>query len=289
MRILGIRRSVRFSPNSIDRDERIFMSVASLLHEDKYDVTCISEDDFPMSNLDDYPILFCMARDISVLRSLEGIEEQGTVIVNSPRGIINCGRHSIIENLEKSSVPHPRSWIIRPKMWSSYSDKDFLQYPCWLKRGDGCTQYSQDVCFVNTKSEMEELLRLYELRHIDDAVISEHLEGDLVKFYGVEGTPFFYFYYPTEKASNSYSKFGLEDKNGTPHKYSFDADLFKKTCDNFARNINVVIYGGDCVVDSNGFFRIIDFNDWPSFSACVNSASVAIKERIIQLKQFKYE
>lgn len=286
MRILGISRSVRFSPNSIARDERIFMSVASLLNEEGYDVTCISEDDLPLSNQEDYTLVFCMARAAKSLHILEGLEKQGATIINSPRGIKNCARRSITEHLEKSSVPHPKSWIIKSKVESFSSTLDFWQYPCWLKRGDGCAQYAQDVCWVNTKSEMKELLHLYDLRHIDEAVVSEHLEGDLVKFYGVAGTPFFYFYYPTEKTPSSYSKFGLESKNGSPQKYPFDAALLKRTCDEFANKINVVVYGGDCIVDSKGFFRIIDFNDWPSFSPCVNSASEAIKERIVQLKHF---
>ena len=44
-----------------------------------------------------------------------------------------------------------------------------------------------------------------------------------------------------------------------------------------------LLYGGDAVVSSEGDIRIIDFNDWPSFSACRDDAAKAIAARIHQM------
>jgi len=41
------------------------------------------------------------------------------------------------------------------------------------------------------------------------------------------------------------------------------------------------VYGGDAIVQADGSFYIIDFNDWPSFSPCVNAAAEAISQLIL--------
>ena len=43
----------------------------------------------------------------------------------------------------------------------------------------------------------------------------------------------------------------------------------------------MVVYGGDCIVDSDGKMQIIDFNDWPSFAPCRNEAAPYIAKAII--------
>ena len=60
----------------------------------------------------------------------------------------------------------------------------------------------------------------FQKKGIKEAIVCKHVAGDLLKFYGVEGSGFFYFYYPT--ADGGFSKFGLERHNGKAHKYAFD-------------------------------------------------------------------
>ncbi len=50
-----------------------------------------------------------------------------------------------------------------------------------------------------------------------------------------------------------------------------------------ARKLNVPIYGGDVIIDQEGEFWFIDFNDFPSFSCCRKEAAEAIVQRIIGL------
>ena len=102
-----------------------------------------------------------------------------------------------------------------------------------------------------------------------------------MKFYGVEGTDFFYLYYPTE--GKNFSKFGLEKINGAPTGFAFRSGLLKTCADRAARLSGFIVYGGDAIVLPDGSFRLIDFNDWPSFSRCCAEAARAIAARVDSL------
>ena len=52
------------------------------------------------------------------------------------------------------------------------------------------------------------------------------------------------------------------------------------TAERLAAVIGLDVYGGDCIVRSDGTFAIIDFNDWPSFSRCREEAAKAIALRV---------
>ena len=54
-RILGVSRSHRFSPNSIDRDNAIFQAVAVALRDSGYEVECVGEDDLTKQSLTEAP------------------------------------------------------------------------------------------------------------------------------------------------------------------------------------------------------------------------------------------
>ena len=110
-------------------------------------------------------------------------------------------------------------------------------------------------------------------------MVNEHLEGDLIKFYGVNGTDFFYWFYPFEM---KHSKFGLEKINGEPTGISFKVETLQQICNQAASVLQVDVYGGDAIVAADGSMRIIDFNDWPSFAPCREEAADAISELILK-------
>ena len=128
------------------------------------------------------------------------------------------------------------------------------------------------------------MLHEYYYRGIKRAVINRHLVGDLVKFYGIAGTRFFYHFYPFYGHNE---KFGLDAVNGMPHMVPYDADALHAMCEKAADLLDVVMYGGDCIISSAGSFSIIDFNDWPSFAPCRKEASVQIARAVIsRIKAF---
>ena len=103
--------------------------------------------------------------------------------------------------------------------------------------------------------------------------------GDLVKFYGVAGSDFFYWFYPFNM---NHSKFGHEQINGKATGIAFSVEDMHAICERSAQVLKVKIYGGDCIISPEGEIRIIDFNDWPSFAPCRDQAAPHIARCIIE-------
>lgn len=287
-KILGVSRSPRFSPNSTHRDEAIFSGVIAELVSSGLKVDRVCEDDFVSA--DGYDAIFSMARDTRVLSLLSAAEDHGLCVINSAKCLLRNTRVALTECFEKEGIPVPYSPYVFDdgvrkegpslKYGNHQGTAAELTFPVWLKRSGACAQSAGDVCFVENQEALDKALDSYKERGIGEVLASEHLAGDLVKFYGVEGTDFFYLYYPT--ADNAFSKFGLEKINGAPSGYPLDVAALKNYADKAAALSGIVVYGGDCVVDAEGHFRIIDFNDWPSYSRCCEKAACAIAEKIRQ-------
>ncbi|MBQ7941486.1 MAG: hypothetical protein IJ328_03640 [Muribaculaceae bacterium] len=270
LHITGISRGSEYSPNNVGSDSEIFNNVVNALTELGCDVDIYSEKEFVEKNIQ-AEIIFDMARDKATIKRLQELEDGGALVINSAYGIMNCVRKPMTELLLKNNVPHPHTVIIDTK---EEFCGDF--YPCWIKRGNSHTILKEDVTYVTCKEEAETALADFRNRNISTAVISEHLEGDLIKFYGVQDTDFFYWFYP----SHVHSKFGLEKINGDSQGYNFDVNELKRISDLAAVALNTPVYGGDCVVSKDGTVRLIDFNDWPSFARCREEAGKKIAECI---------
>jgi hypothetical protein len=73
----------------------------------------------------------------------------------------------------------------------------------WIKRGDFHAMHKEDVSYCRHSQEAQEVLHEYFYRGIRRAVINKHLEGDLIKFYGVQGQPWFFWFYPFDDTANT--------------------------------------------------------------------------------------
>ena len=276
----GIIRSTEFSPNS--NDLAIMRKVAEKLENRSAMVFLETEAEFAVDAkmADAY---FSMGREEKTLEKLAAIEQKGITVVNSTAGVRNCARPVITDLMQRNGIPVPQSFI-----WD-FSRTGSLQndviYPCWVKRGDSCAKQKEDVCFVRNEKELQQTIADFKRRGIFVAVYNRHLVGDVIKFYGVAATDFFYWYYPTLGAE-CHGKFGLEKINGPAHRFLFDVQALKRDADRVAVISGTPVYGGDCIVDSEGNYRIIDFNDWPSFSCCLDAAADAISNYLLsQIKQ----
>ncbi|GHT03941.1 hypothetical protein AGMMS49525_09760 [Bacteroidia bacterium] len=272
--VVGVRRGNQYSPNHIGNDAAIFALVVKSLKAKGYDVTELSEDEF-QATYQTFPAIFNMARDTKSIQKLQQLEDIGTTVINSGYGVENCTRGKMTKLLLDNNIPHPRCLIVQTDQL--LPDMRFLGTHCWIKRSDFHAIHREDVTYARIGEEAESIIRDYGLRGIPSVVINEHLSGDLVKFYGVRGTDFFYWFYPDDL---SHSKFGLEVINGKPKGLSFDVENLKAICGRTAEILNIHVYGGDCVVDKDGTIRIIDFNDWPSFAPCRNEAAPYIAKCI---------
>lgn len=285
MNIIGISRGTRFSPNHVGNDAAIYNKVLDELRLDGHHVESYTEEEFlalplPARGEACAPPLpegevrvVTMARDLQTLNRLMEWERNGAVVVNSPQGILNCVRRPMTEKLVAHGVPHPRSWIVD----TGEPLPESVTFPCWLKRGDSHAMVKEDVCHAPTREEALRIVCAMKERGIPSVVINEHLAGDLVKFYGVQGSDFFHWFYPSD---TEHSKFGLEAINGQSQGLPFDPTHLKQLADEAACVLQVPIYGGDAVVQYDGSIKIIDFNDWPSFAPCRDEAARAIAQRI---------
>ncbi|WP_447767271.1 hypothetical protein [Sphingobacterium faecium] len=278
MRVYGILRKNDFSPNHINNDIAIFQQVIRLLEKEGVSITVVTEDEFlVMKDYDKEPII-TMGRSKALVHRLQELERTGVLIINSSFGIQNCYRTLMTTKLVENQVPYPDSIIV-----DTHADIeaifDILGVPgIWIKRGDFHAVHKEDVSFVSTKAEANNILAEYALRGIEEAVISQHLFGDLVKFYAVAGTDFFYWFHPYDLNHHKYAAY--EQINGATAHYAFDEAGLQQTAQLAAEVLGVSIYGGDAIIHADGNFHIIDLNDWPSFAPCREVAAEAIATHI---------
>ena len=277
--IAGIMRAGAYSPNHIGNDAAIFNAAAEQLRKRGYVVNIYSEEQFKLNEIKENVILN-MCREQSSIAKLQQLEDQGKLVINSGYGIENCTRERMTRILLGNNIPYPDSLIVDTNEAIKPLLKKSGFQSCWTKRGDFHAMHKEDVSYVRHPEEAQEVLQEYFLRGIKRAVINVHLTGDLVKFYGVRGTPFFFWFYPFDEG---HSKYGHEAINGKSQGIKFNLKEMKNICQRAAEELNVVIYGGDCIVSPEGEMRIIDFNDWPSFAPCRNEAAPHIAKAVISL------
>ena len=266
IKIAGILRAGEYSPNHIGNDAAIMNNVAEQLRKRGCEVNIYSEEQFVAGAVKEH-IILNMCRERRSIELLQQREDAGDLVINSGYGIENCIRERMARILMGSNIPYPDSLIVstdegvRDALVKAKIDR------CWIKRADSHTKHKEDVTCVRHAEEAQEVLQEYFLRGIKRAVISRHFEGAPVKFYGISGTNFFYWFFPHSCG------------HATP-----DSDFEKRLkaiCAKAADALDVKIYGGECAVSDSGELRIIDFNDWPSFAPCRNEGATQIAKYVI--------
>ena len=275
--IAGIMRAGAFSPNHIGNDAAIFNLVSDQLRKRGCAVTTYSEEQLIAGQVKEQ-IIVNMCREQRSIAKLQELEDAGHLVINSGYGIENCTRERMTRILVGCGVPYPESLIVNTDEGIRYQLVKAKMSQCWIKRGDFHAMHKEDVSYVRHPEEAQEVLQEYFLRGIKRAVINRHLEGDLIKFYGVRDSSFFFWFYPFDAG---HSKYGHEAINGRSQGLPFDNDKLKAICQKASEVLDVDIYGGDCIVSPQGDIRIIDFNDWPSFAPCRNEAAPHIAKAIM--------
>lgn len=254
--LLAIYRAERFSPNSVEKDKAILDSVCRCLASDKYNIRYAHEE--TLAATEPAPLILSMGREQSTLEFLEQAEARGAVVVNSVAGVRACTRAAVDSLMRRNDIPAAP-----------------LKGDCgyWIKRGEEAAQCPDDVQFARDEAAVNRVLESFKARGIMSTVVTAHVEGDLVKFYGVFGTDFFCTFYPGDDGC---FKFNDEMHNGHPQHFNFNSEALMADANKLAALTGVKVYGGDCIVRGDGSYAIIDFNDWPSFSRCREKAAEAI-------------
>ena len=268
---LLIQRAACYSPNSEEKDLAILQEVGCFFD----DVKIIGEDELfenfstynqlisaeSVGAVNAYYQIISMARSPKALDCLEQLEQRGIRVLNSSVGVRACQRSNVEKVMRENHLPLP-------------PDKGDDGY--WVKRADAAAQSKEDVCFCHDWVEVEKIKSTFMQRGITDVVMQAHVKGDVVKFYGVEGTGFFRYYY---SGDDTETKFGDEERNGKPQYYPFSSSDLQADAEKLACLLQTPIYGGDAIIQEDGSYVIIDFNDFPSFSKCRKEAAKAIFER----------
>jgi len=260
-RIILVYRAPVFSPNSVNKDKAILEAVGGLLGERGYDVEYIHEEDLMAEH--DGDLFLTMGRLPETLAILAQKEKDGCIVLNTTKGVrLATSRLLIDRMMRENDIPT-----------ASLCDGPCCERGYWLKRGDAAAQSLDDVQYAQTWDDVERKLVHFHNRGISDVLVCEHIEGDVVKFYGVQGTDFFRIFYPTDDGQ---MKFGDEVRNGEAHHYPFDAAQLQNDANRLSQLAELPVYGGDCIVRPDGSYAVIDFNDWPSFARCRDEAAGAI-------------
>ena len=289
--ILCISRNKSYSPNSSEKDLNIFNLICENLKKQGFCVERRDENEFIGDinellrgiNLEKAPLFVLnMARNPKVIELLEKWENKGSIIINSPKGCKNCYREKMINLLNENGIPMPQTIIIdtensMQKIKSSINKNEtwIEENKFWIKRADFQTIQENDVIRPKTFIEADSILKNYLKRNIKKAIISKHIDGSVVKFYGVRNTSFFHWLYPTQDKFNNII-------NASITNHSFDKKELQRIANSAANCLELDIYSGDAIIDSKNNIKIIDFNDFPSFSSCKDEAAEIIANHIEQ-------
>lgn len=275
--ILAILRSPRFSPNSEEKDRLIMKALTDNLSAEGHAITTINEEDiqacYDIINTDNCRAAPCLHADIilnmgrkpTVLKLLKEKEASGTIVINSPKSIEACNRRQIDMLMRQNGMP------VAPE-----NGKEGW----WIKRCDETAQTANDIRYAANEQEKVATLMALKQRNITDVLVTAHVPGDLIKFYGIADSDFFATFYPTDDCNN---KFQNEKINGKARHYIYNEQEMRDCAEKIAHIIGISFYGGDCIVKRDGSFVFIDFNDWPSFSRCREAASQTMAQQIKQI------
>lgn len=272
----GVKRRIEFSPNHTGNDGAIFSLVEAELLKLGCSVKEYTEDELLEGKVHE-SFIYTMARSKEAVHALQQLESEGRFVINSAFGIEQCYRTNMTLGIVNNNIPYPESRIVKTNVPADKTFHELGDNNFWIKRGDFHAIHKEDVTFVRNVEDGNEILAEYAIRGIEEAVISKHLYGDLVKFYGVRETGFFYWFYPFDI---NHSKFNNEAINSASAYYEFDVQQLRQYGEDAARVLNVFIYGGDAIITPTGEMHIIDLNDWPSFAPCRDEAATAIAQCI---------
>lgn len=260
--VLGIYREKRFSPGKVEDDAAILdMTLAALDHQG-----CRVAGVEPES-LRSFPsrpqCVVTMAQSAEALALLEEWEEHGTRVINSSAAIRNCYRKPLTRLLAEAGVKTPQGRMLRLNGTAAALDLPWAQ-PLWLKRGDVHAMQEGDVVLIQAREDLEPALRHFQRHGIEDALLQEHIEGEVIKFYGICRRSYFKAFWAA-----------------TGEEATMQVGPLQGLAEEAAETVGIEVYGGDAVLTPAHELFLIDLNDWPSFSRCRGEAAVSIASYVM--------
>lgn len=264
MKLLGIYREKIYSPGKAREDAAILEAALREMARRGYSVHCVSAE--TLSDLSPRPaLILSMAQSAAALHILEGWQKRGSRIVNSVASVRNCYRRRLVPLLAQARVPIPFGRLVPLRRAEEVISSAFLP-PYWLKRGDVHAVEEGDVVQVESEKKLKSALDHFRSRKVEEILVQAHVEGEVMKFYGVG-------------AGSYFSAFRSGSGNEVPRSWEAISLLGRQA----AAGAGLEIYGGDAILTPEGQTVLIDLNDWPSFSRCCQSAAAGIAQYITQI------
>ncbi|MFZ2447085.1 MAG: hypothetical protein WAW37_12060 [Syntrophobacteraceae bacterium] len=259
--LLGIYREQVYSPGKVQADAAVLDAALSGLSGMGFRTESRGAE-FLDSSMPRPEIVLAMAQSDRVLSILDEWGGNGSRVVNSAQSIRNCYRKPLMRMLAEAGAPVPEGYLVE---LDKAREDELGRFPNrrWLKRGDVHAIHEGDVAAVASAECLAAALDHFRKIGVRDLLVQDHIEGPVVKFYGVGQKRFFRAY--------------LESSG---EEVTARMDSLRTVAAHAAAVIGVEVYGGDAVLSEGGPV-LIDFNDWPSFSRCCRDAGLAIAEYIV--------
>ena len=259
---LGIYRELQNSPHRETDDKLILDAVLKELEVLGFEGRAIPPEALDQENLEGVELLLPMCESYARLMRLKTLQDPtDRIFINPPQVVLNCYRTCMVPLLETALKDRfPRSEI---RLVSEPGPApDFLRGEgLWIKRGDVHNSCDRDVVRIWNWPEIHAVLQDFRQREITHFIVQKHVEGDLVKFYGVgPGQWFTWFYHDPSQVK----------------KHPFTLDQLAGEANRGARALGLQIFGGDAIVAASGRIYLLDLNSWPSFARVRREAAVQI-------------
>jgi len=261
----GIFRESAHSPGRVDDDAAIMHRVGEALATSGFTVKLLRADNIEPAFETPSAMIFAMCEQGEILDRLKKAGQAGAIIVNSPDAIRNTYRHRMVELFAQNHVLAPVSHVV-----ATNAVKLPLATGVWIKRYDFHATQSDDVMYVASETGFREALARFADRGIPFVVAQEHVEGDLIKFYGVgragadaPGSDWFEWFYHRDKGMTG---------------YPFKVERLRAVARSAAAALGVEVFGGDAIIRRDGEPVIIDLNAWPSYAKYRDRAAQSIAD-----------
>jgi glutathione synthase/RimK-type ligase-like ATP-grasp enzyme len=263
----GIFREEAHSPGRESDDAEILRLSAKGLLAKGFQVDLKTPDELEVSGDARPRGIFLMCEQPAALRALGALEAVGVRAVNSSAAVLNTYRDRMVAQFAEARVPFVESRLV-----ATSGERVAAPHPVWVKRGDVHNTQEGDVVFATTPDVVVRALQSLADRGIARAVIQAHVDGDLVKFYGIgndgphgEPTWFRSFYHQHQEIRN----------------YPLDHRRLARLARRAAIALGLEVYGGDAIATADGDLVLLDLNAWPSFALYREEAAARIAEHLV--------
>ncbi len=267
-RLLGIYREAECSPGQHRfNDAWLLDAIAARLRGPRLEVDLRHVEDLRAEiasgrSVAQAALIFSMCQGPAGLELLVGLERAGARIINSPRAALNTYRDRLPALMTAAGVPYPATTLVSTRDGSLGVPQLPVDGVVWLKRGNVHASVQADVQRIESREALDAALADFAARGIDLAAVQAHVVGDEIKFYGVAGDFFYWFY------------------SAATERYAFDEAALVRVARRAAEAAGLEVFGGDVIVSPDGALTVIDLNDWPSFAPCRDAAVGVIADNL---------